>query len=122
MAKEKSVESYDKKIGEVNISNDVIETIADLTAKEIEGVKGLQGGITEDIAGLFSKKGHTKGISVEIIDEEIYMDLNIVVDFGVKIPEIAWKVQENIKSVVESMTDLKIGEINVNISGINYKK
>ena len=110
------------KMGEVNISNEVIEIIVDISTKEIKGVKGLYGNITDDIAGIFSKKGHTKGIIVEIIDEKAIINLNIIVDFGVKIPEIAWQVQENVKTAIESMTDIKVETINVNIAGINFVK
>ncbi|MEA3423893.1 MAG: Asp23/Gls24 family envelope stress response protein [Bacillota bacterium] len=109
-------------IGQVNISDEVIEIITDISVKEIQGVKGLYGNITSDIAGIFSKKGHTKGVIVEIIDEKAVINLDIVVDFGVKIPEIAWLVQENVKSTIESMTDIKVQTINVNIAGINFIK
>jgi uncharacterized alkaline shock family protein YloU len=109
-------------LGQVNISDEVIEIIADISVKEIKGVKGLYGNITSDIAGIFSKKGHTKGVTVEIIDEKAVLNLNIIVDFGVKIPEIAWQVQENVKSAIEAMTDIKVETINVNIAGINFIK
>lgn len=112
----------ENELGEINISNEVIEIITNIAAKEIEGVYELNSNFTEDITGIFSKKPHTKGVYVKLIEEKVSIDLNIIVNFGVKIPEVAWKVQENIKSSVESMTGLEVEIINVNISGIYFTK
>ncbi|MBN2260865.1 MAG: Asp23/Gls24 family envelope stress response protein [Clostridiales bacterium] len=109
-------------IGQVHISNEVLEIITDISTKEVKGVKGLYGNITDDLAGIFSRKSHTKGILVEIVENSATINLNIVVDFGVKIPEVAWLVQENVKNAIESMTDIKVEAINVNIAGINFVK
>lgn len=108
--------------GNVNISDDVIGIITSIAASEIEGVSGLQGSFSEDIAGIFGKKNQSKGVKVQIEEEIVVLDLNVVVDFGVKIPDIAWKIQENVKSAVESMTGLVVKEVNIHVHGINIKK
>lgn len=107
--------------GNVNISDDVIGIITSIAASEIEGVSGLHGSISEDIAGYFGIKNQSKGVKVQIDDEIVVLDLNIVVDFGVKIPDIAWKIQENVKTAVESMTGLSVKEVNIHVQGINTK-
>jgi uncharacterized alkaline shock family protein YloU len=107
-------------LGEVNISDEVIEIIANISVLEVEGVTGLSGNLTEDLAGIFSKKSHTKGVTVSVEEDTISIEINIIVRFGVKIPEVAWQVQENVKTAVESMTGKQIGHVNVNIAGINY--
>jgi len=108
--------------GHVNISDDVIGIITNIAASEIEGVQ-LHGTFAGDIAEILGKKNMTKGVRVDINeDDEVQVDLSVVVDFGVVIPEIAWKVQESVKTAIENMTDLKVTSINVNVQGINLGK
>lgn len=110
-------------LGKVNIADDVLSIISNIAAMEIEGVKGLSSGIADDIAGMINKKHqNNKGVKVEIINDKIYLNLSIIVQFGIKIPEIAWKVQENVKNAVESMTEMKVAQVNVHVSGISYNK
>lgn len=108
--------------GHVNISDDVIGIITNIAASEIEGVQ-LHGTLAGDIAEILGKKNMTKGVRVDINEQnEVQVDLSLVVDFGVVIPEIAWKVQESVKTAIENMTDLKVTSINVNVQGINLGK
>lgn len=105
--------------GEVKISNDVVGTIANIAASEIQGVKGLSGGIAGDIAEMFGKKNQAKGVKVNAEDKSVELDLNIIVDFGIRIPEVSWKIQEAVKLSVESMTGLAVKVVNVHVVGVN---
>ncbi len=105
--------------GNVKISDDVIGTIASIATSEINGVDGLSGGIAGDIAGIFGKKNLSKGVKVLIEEGQVTVDLNVIVDFGVKIPEVSWQIQESVKNSVETMTGLEIREINVHVIGVN---
>jgi len=117
---ENKVKSHD--FGHVNISDDVIGIITNIAASEIEGVS-LHGTLAGDIAEILGKKNMTKGVRVAITEtNEVQVDLNIVVDFGIVIPDVAWKVQESVKTAIENMTDLKVTSINVNVQGINLGK
>ncbi len=107
--------------GEVNISDDVVGTIASIAATEIAGVNGLSGGIAGDLAGIFGKKNLSKGVKVSIEDNSVQIDLNIIVDYGIKIPDVSWQIQENVKSAVETMTGLKVKEVNVHVTGVNLQ-
>lgn len=107
--------------GNVNISDDVIGIITSIAASEIQGVSGLHGTISEDLAGIFGKKSQSKGVKVSIDEKIVKIDLNIIVDYGIKIPDIAWKIQENVKNAVESMTGLTVKEVNVHVHGVNIK-
>jgi len=109
-------------LGLVNISEEVLETITNISTKEIEGVMGLYGHLTDEIAGIFTKKNHTRGVRVQIVEEKAVIDLDIVVNFGVKIPEVAWQVQENVKNAIENMTQIKVENVNVNVASINFVK
>ena len=84
--------------GNVKISVDVVATIAGIAANEIEGVAGMCGSLAGGIAEfLGSKKSATKGVKVEIQEEVAVIDLYVIVDYGIRIPELAWEIQENVK-------------------------
>lgn len=108
--------------GEVKISDDVVGTIASIAAAEIAGVNGLTGGLAGDLAEIFGKKSLSKGAKVNIEERTVQIDLNVIVDFGIKIPEVSWQIQENVKNAVEMMTGLKVKEVNVHVTGVNLHK
>ena len=104
------------KIGNVKISVDVIATVAGIATNEIKGVAGMSGNALGGIADIL------KGVKVEISDNSCVIDLNIVVDYGVRIPDIAWDVQENVKNSVESMTGMTVEKVNIHVEGIDFSK
>lgn len=109
--------------GKINISNDVIASIAGIAATEIEGVAGMAGSVASGIAEKFgAKKNPQKGVKVTMSPEGAVIDLLIVVAFGVRIPELAWEVQENVKNSVESMTGTEVLRVNVFVEGVNFEK
>ena len=108
--------------GEVNISDDVIGIITNIAAMEIEGVSGLHSSFAGDIAEMFGKKNLSKGVKVVVEEQTVKVDLNIDVDFGIVIPDIAWQVQEKVKNSIENMTGLECLEVNINVQGVNIEK
>lgn len=108
--------------GNVCISNDVVATIASIAAKSIEGVAGMFGSITGGFAELLGKKNPSKGVKVTITDHDVKIDMFVIVEYGVKIPDVAWEIQEKTKNEVEAMTGLNVVEVNVNIEGVNTAK
>lgn len=111
------------KIGNVKISVDVIATVASIATNEIKGVAGMSGNALGGIADILGgKKSKGKGVKVEISDSSCVIDLNIVVDYGVRIPDIAWDVQENVKNSVESMTGMTVEKVNIHVEGIDFSK
>ncbi|MBQ8525196.1 MAG: Asp23/Gls24 family envelope stress response protein [Clostridia bacterium] len=106
--------------GNIKISDEVIITIASVAVSEIEGASCVNGTLNE-IAQKFGKKNFAKGIKVTV-EEEITLDVNIVVDYGVKIPEVAWNVQDNVKKSVELMSGLTVGRVNVHVVDVAQKK
>lgn len=107
--------------GDVNISDDVVGTIASIAAAEIAGVNGLNGGIAGDLAGIFGKKNLSKGVKITLEENSVQIDLSVIVDYGIKIPDVSWQIQENVKSAVETMTGLKVKEVNVHVTGVNLQ-
>ena len=77
---------------------------------------GFAGGISEVLSG---KKNVSKGIKVETGEKETKIDVNIIVEYGVRIPDVAFEIQNKVKKAVESMTGLKVVEVNVHIQGVS---
>ena len=106
-------------VGNIKISVDVVSTIAGIATSEIKGVAGMYRPF--DIAEkLGAKKNPSKGVKVEMNESVAVIDVYIVVDYGVRIPELAWEVQENVKNNVETMTGLNVEKVNIHIEGVNF--
>ena len=104
----------------IKISDDVVAVIAGVAVSEVSGVSGMAGGFAGGISEVFSgKKNLAKGIKVEIEDKEAKIDVNIIVEYGSRIPDVAFEIQNRVKKAVESMTGLIVGEVNVHVQGVN---
>ena len=107
----------------IKIASDVIAVIAGVAVSEVEGVYGMAGGfaggITEVLKG---KKNLAKGIKVETENNKAKIDVNIIVEYGARIPDVAFEIQNKVKKSVEDMTGLKVEEVNVHIQGVNTQK
>ncbi|MBP3464481.1 MAG: Asp23/Gls24 family envelope stress response protein [Clostridia bacterium] len=117
MDEENSLEevSVDNAEGEgLRIANDVIAAIANKAASEVSGVFSMSGGISD----VFGKK-MSKGIKVDAGEKSTKIDVNIIVEYGVRIPDIAYEIQNRVKKAVESMTGLDVLEVNVHVQGVN---
>ena len=90
------------------------ENMTDMTVSEVPGVYAMAGGFS-----LGGKKNLTKGIKVEAGEKNTKIDVNIIVDYGVRIPEVAFEIQTRVKKSVEAMTGLKVLEVNVHIQGVH---
>ena len=105
----------------IKISDDVVAVIAGVAVSEVPGVSGMAGGFAGGISEVFSgKKNLAKGIKVEVLDnKEARIDVNIIVEYGSRIPDVAFEIQNRVKKAVESMTGLKVEEVNVHVQGVN---
>jgi uncharacterized alkaline shock family protein YloU len=107
-------------VGTVKIADEVVAIIAGMAATEIKGIAGMSGGIVGGIAEFVGKKSPSKGVKVEVGEKEAAIDLFVIVEFGVRIPEIAHEVQQNVKKAIENMTGLTVVEVNVHIQGVSF--
>lgn len=104
----------------IQISNDVVAVIAGVAVSEVPGVAGMAGGFAGGITEVLSgKKNLAKGIKVEVTGNEAKIDVNIIVEYGSRIPDVAFEIQNRVKKAVESMTGLKVEEVNVHVQGVN---
>ncbi|UOF90112.1 Asp23/Gls24 family envelope stress response protein [Fodinisporobacter ferrooxydans] len=108
--------------GNIKIANEVIEVIAGLAATEVQGVAGMSGGIVGGIAELLGRKNLSKGVKVEVGQKQCAVDVSIVAEYGVRIPEVAGDIQQNVKQAIESMTGLEVVEVNVHVLGVTFHK
>lgn len=103
----------------IKISDDVVATIAGKAALEVKGVYAMFGGLAGGISEVFGKKNYTKGIKVENTEKALKIDVNIIVEYGARIPDVAYEIQNRVKKAIENMTGLKIEEVNVHVQGVN---
>ena len=104
----------------IQISNDVIAVIAGVAVSEVPGVSEMAGGFAGGISEVFSgKKNLAKGIKVDATETEAKIDVNIIVEYGTRIPDVAFEIQNRVKKAVENMTGLKVEEVNVHVQGVN---
>lgn len=105
--------------GNIKISDEVIETIASVAVSEIDGVSSTGSGFVDGITRRLTKKPATSGIKATVGEGTVSVDINIVVKYGVRIPEVAWNVQDAVKKEIELMTGLAVDKVNVRIVGID---
>ena len=103
----------------IKIADDVVAVIAGIAVSEVKGVSGMSGGFAGGITEVFSgKKNLAKGIKVEMDDKDTKIDVNIIVEYGTIIPDVAFEIQNRVKKSVETMTGLKVVAVNVHVQGV----
>ena len=117
------IKEIEEKNDGIKIANDVVAVIAGVAVSEVPGVAsmsgGFAGGITEVLSG---KKNLSKGIKVDADEKDVKIDVNIIVEYGSRIPDIAFEIQNRVKKSVENMTGLKVSEVNVHVQGVKTEK
>ena len=117
------IEESEEKNDEIKIANDVVAVIAGVAISEVPGVAsmsgGFAGGITEVLSG---RKNLSKGVKVEADEKEVKIDVNIIVEYGSRIPDVAFEIQNRVKKSVENMTGLKVSEVNVHVQGVKTER
>lgn len=116
------VEVKETEVNGIRISEEVVAQIAGKAASEVAGVAGMSGGIVGGLSEMLGKKSFSKGVKVQVGEKETTIDLFIIVEYGARIPDIAWEIQNKIKTVVENMTGLKVVDINIHVQGLNLPK
>lgn len=103
----------------IQIADDVVAVIAGKAVSEVNGVAGMAGGFAGGISEVLSgKKNLSKGIKVDVGEKEATIDVNIIVEYGARIPDVAFEIQSRVKKAVEAMTGLKVAGVNVHVQGV----
>lgn len=119
---EDNIQSVVNEIGAIKITDEVVAIISGIAATEVPGVAGMSGGIAGGIAEALGRKNLSKGVKVEAGEKDAKIDLYIIVEYGFRIPDVAWSIQEKVKKAVENMTGLNVLEVNIHIQGVNIEK
>ena len=106
-------------IGEVRVADEVVAIIAGLAATEIEGVKSMAGNITNELVSKLGMKNLSKGVKISVKDDTVAVALALNLEYGYQIPEVSKKVQEKVKSAIETMTGLEVSHVNIRIAAVN---
>ena len=113
---------HDEKIGTVKISDDVIAICAVNATLRTKGVAEFSPVFADNFSkNFFGKDPLYKGMKVSQNDEGISIDIFVIVDYGVKIPAVAWDIQENVKKQVEEMTATPVKAVNIHVQGVRMK-
>lgn len=104
--------------GKVNIADEVVAVVASLAAESVDGVIAMSSGVAGGFAELLGKKNFAKGVKISKESDKIMLDLALNVEYGAKIPDVSWNVQDKVKNEVEAMTGLDVINVNVDIDGV----
>lgn len=113
---------HETTLGQLKVTNEVIAILAGMAAMEEDGVYAMSGGITGELAQALGIKNLSKGVKIETDAEGIHVNIYVIVELGVRIPDVAWSIQEKVKKMVEKMTGSKVAEVNIHVQGVNIFK
>ena len=114
---------HEGKIGTIKIADDVIAICAVNATLQTKGVTAFSPVFSDNFSkNFFGKDSQHKGIKVSQSDDGISIDIYVIVEYGVKIPVVAWDIQENVKQQVEEMTDAPVKAVNIHVQGVQMKE
>ncbi|MEW9111445.1 Asp23/Gls24 family envelope stress response protein [Cytobacillus gottheilii] len=108
-------------LGKVEIAPEVIEVIAGIAAAEVEGVAQMRGNFATGVVERLGKKNHGKGVKVDLTEAGIKVDIYCLMKFGISIPNVAQKIQDNIRQALLNMTALEASEVNIHVVGVLFE-
>ena len=109
-------------LGEIQISDEVVATIAGLAATEVEGVASMAGNLTNELIGKLGIKNLSKGVKVLVTGRSVDVDLALHIKYNYSIVKVSKDVQERVKNAIESMTGLEVAMVNINIVNVDMGK
>lgn len=110
------------KLGSVRIADDVIPVIAALAAAEVEGVISQSENLSEEWISKMGVRIAPKGVRVDIIEKQAKVDISVGINSGYNVPQTCRKVQEKVKTSIETMTGLEVVDVNVRVSSVALPK
>ncbi|MGE4589603.1 MAG: Asp23/Gls24 family envelope stress response protein [Acidaminococcaceae bacterium] len=111
-----------EEVGSVKIADEVISIVAGLAATEVPGVAGMSGGLAGGIAELLGKKNFSKGVKVIVTGKTVTIEIYVIIEYDICIPDVAIVIQEKVKEAVESMTGFEVAAVDIHVQGIARRK
>ena len=107
----------------VTFANEVLETIAGIAVADVPGIANMSGSLVKDgWNDLIGKKRPAKGVKVTKTEDTLTIDVQIIVEYGVKVHEVCQAIQESVYNAIETMTGLKTTAVNVYVQGVKIKE
>ncbi|HEX7064589.1 MAG TPA: Asp23/Gls24 family envelope stress response protein [Bacillales bacterium] len=122
MAEQQTFEMEQHELGTVEISPEVIEVVASIAATEVEGVAAMHGSFATGVAERLGRRNHGKGVKVDLKEDGITIDVYVLINYGVSIPEVGQKIQDNICQTLRTMTSLEVSAANIHVVGIQFEE
>ena len=105
------------------VSEEIVSMIAARAALRVSGVSRLNGEFSDNLTKkIFGKDNIARGIVLTREEEGLGIDIYLNVEFGARIPDLAWEVQSSVKEAVESVTGLAVQMVNIHVQGVNLQK
>ena len=114
--------SEDQSLGTIEVAPRVVEIIAGVAASEIDGVSKMYGSLANSFGELLGRSDQRRGVKLTNQNENLTIDIDVYIDYGVSVPKLAAKIQDRVKQQVTLMTDLNVSEVNIHVEGIVQKK
>jgi uncharacterized alkaline shock family protein YloU len=108
------------KFGQIDISNEVIATIAGGAAIDCYGIVGMasKNQIKDGLTEILRRENFTRGVVVRQENEEVHIDMFIIVSYGTKISEVAHNIQSKVKYTLDKTVGLTVDSINIYVQGV----
>ena len=110
-----------EEVDQVQIADDVIAVVAEISALEVNGIVGTTAGKGDLVQALSGKK-RPKGVRVEVAEDEVMIDIGIIIQYGAKVQKVCLEAQEKVKNSVETMTGLHVISVNIHVVGVHFDK
>lgn len=108
--------------GRTSIADAVVSKIAGIATREVDGVYNLGSGAARAMGAVRERMGgksHSQGVAVEVGERQAAVDVDVVVEYGMSIADVAEGVRRNVIRSIERMTGLEVTEVNVNVGDIH---
>lgn len=115
--------SFDKPaVNDTLITDDALAVIAGIAASEVPGVAGMSSGIAGGIAEALGRVNLSKGVKVVTRESSTTIDLYVIVRYGYRIPDVAFDIQEYVKSSIEEQAGIVVENIHIHVQGVDYSE
>ena len=110
---------YDGNLGEVQIADEVVAVIAGIAAMEVEGVSSMVGNTTRELISKLGMKTLSKGVRVDVLEGIVTVSIVLNLKYGSNIKSTTMKVQDKVKTAIETMTGLTVADVNIRVAGVD---
>ncbi|MBO4326173.1 MAG: Asp23/Gls24 family envelope stress response protein [Clostridia bacterium] len=112
--------SYITENDEMLVTDEALAVIAGMAAMEVSGVAGMSTGFTGGLAEVLGRTNLAKGVKVLSRDGVTTVDIYVIVKYGVRIPEVAFEIQEHVRANIENQAGVVVDAVNIHVQGVDF--